>query len=68
MPRPAGGAAPAERVCVGSVGGKMAIDKESTGLPEIDFKRRTTRVNLWMIVGIGVFFAVTAAVVMYFAR
>lgn len=46
----------------------MAIDKESSGLPEVDLKRRTTKVNLWMIVGVAVFFAITAGVVMWFAR
>jgi hypothetical protein len=67
-PTPITAAAQAERTSPGWVRGLMALDKESSGLPEVDFRRRTTRVNLWMIIGIGVFFAITAAVVMYFAR
>jgi hypothetical protein len=45
----------------------MAIDKESSGFPEVDFKRRTTKVNLWMIVGVAVFFIITGAMVFWFA-
>lgn len=46
----------------------MAIDKESSGVPEVDFKRRTTKVNLWMIVGVALFFLLTGGLVVYFAR
>ncbi|MDO8543550.1 MAG: hypothetical protein Q7S40_24175 [Opitutaceae bacterium] len=46
----------------------MGIDKESSGMPSVDFHRRTTKVNLWMIVGIGVFFAICAAVVFWLSR
>lgn len=38
----------------------MSIEKESTGMPEINVHRRTTKVNLWMIVAIIAFFAVSA--------
>jgi hypothetical protein len=46
----------------------MAIDKESSGLPEVDLSRRTTKVNLWMIVGIALFFVVMGAVVLFYGR
>jgi hypothetical protein len=46
----------------------MAIDKESTGMPQVDFSRRTTKVNLWMIVAVGVFFILMAGLVVYFAH
>ncbi len=46
----------------------MAIDKESSGMPSVDFKRPGTKVNLWMIVGVGVFFLITAAVVFWMSR
>ena len=45
----------------------MAIDKESSGLPEVDFERRTTKVNLGIIVGVAVFLSITAAVVLWMA-
>lgn len=34
----------------------MAIDKESNGVPQVDFRRRTTKVNLWMLVWVGLFY------------
>lgn len=46
----------------------MAIDKESSGRPEVDLGRRTTKVNLAIIVGALVFFIITFAVVIFFAR
>jgi hypothetical protein len=46
----------------------MAIDKDSNGVPEVDLSRRTTKVNLWMIVAVGVFFVITGVAVFYFAR
>jgi hypothetical protein len=46
----------------------MAIDKESSGLPEVDFARRTTKVNLWIIVAVAVFFAAMAGVMAWFGR
>ena len=39
----------------------MSIDKESSGLPEVNVHRPTTRVNLWMIAGIVMFLVVGAA-------
>lgn len=45
----------------------MAIDKESNGLPSVDFQRRTTKVNLWMVIAIAVFFVITASIVGWMA-
>jgi hypothetical protein len=41
----------------------MSVDKESSGLPEVNVHRRTTKVNLGIIVGVVIFFAAMAAVV-----
>ncbi|MEO6005316.1 MAG: hypothetical protein ABIZ04_07775 [Opitutus sp.] len=46
----------------------MGIDKDSDGVPEVDLSRRTTKVNLSMIVGVALFFVVTGLAVYYFAR
>lgn len=40
----------------------MAIDKESSGMPQVDVRKRTTKVNLSIILAVGVFFAAMAAV------
>jgi hypothetical protein len=40
----------------------MSIDKNSTGLPEVNLQHKTTQVNLWMVVGIVLFLAGAAAV------
>lgn len=40
----------------------MSIDKESTGLPEVDVHKRTTKVNLSIIVGVVIFLAVMSGV------
>jgi hypothetical protein len=45
----------------------MSIDKESTGMPEIDLRRRTTKVNLAVGAGIVVFFIIAAGVIVWFA-
>ncbi|HVS53485.1 MAG TPA: hypothetical protein VHD62_14110 [Opitutaceae bacterium] len=46
----------------------MAIEKESSGFPEIDPHRPTTKVNLAMIVAIGVFFVVVYVIVWFMAH
>ncbi len=46
----------------------MAIDKESSGMPEMNVHKRTTKVNLWMVVGILIFFVMMAVIVFVFAR
>lgn len=47
---------------VRAVGHVMSIDKQSTGIPEINVQKRTTKVNLWMIAAVVGFFAVMAIV------
>lgn len=46
----------------------MSIDKNSTGVPEINVHKRTTKVNLWMVVAVLGFFAVMAAVAVWASR
>jgi hypothetical protein len=57
-----------ERVPVPLVPAGMAIDKESTGLPEVDLSRRTTKVNLWIIVAVGVFFVAMGGVIIWLSN
>jgi hypothetical protein len=40
----------------------MGLDKNDD-TPPVDFARRTTKVNLWMVVAILAFFAIAGAVV-----
>lgn len=47
---------------------QMSIDKESSGIPEVNVHRRTTKVNLWMIVGILVFFIVGGAAAFWISQ
>ena len=46
--------------------GLMSIEKESSGLPQVDVHRRTTKVNLSIVVGIAIFFAAMFAVAAWF--
>jgi hypothetical protein len=46
----------------------MPIDKNSTGLPEINVHKRTTKVNLWMVGSVLFFFAVMAGVAVWVSR
>ena len=46
----------------------MSIDKNSTGLPEINVHTRTTKVNLWMIAALLGFLALTAALAVRASR
>ena len=46
----------------------MSIDKESTGMPEVDLHRRTTKVNVGVALGVVVFLVIAALVVFWFAR
>jgi hypothetical protein len=41
----------------------MSIDKQSSGLPEIDTHKRTTKVNFSIIVGVVVFFVAMIGVI-----
>jgi len=40
----------------------MSIDKESNGLPQVDVHRRTTKVNLSIVVAVVVFIVVAIGV------
>jgi hypothetical protein len=44
----------------------MSIDKESTGFPETNVHKRTTKVNLAIMIGVALFFAITFSVVWWF--
>lgn len=46
----------------------MSIDKESSGLPEVNLGRATTKVNVWMVVGIVLFLLGAAAVAYWTSR
>ncbi len=46
----------------------MSIDKHSSGMPEIDVHRRTTKVNIGTMVAVIVFFIIAAAVILWFAQ
>ncbi len=46
----------------------MSIDKESTGLPEVNVHRRTTKVNLWMIAGVVAFLVAMTAAAVWISR
>lgn len=46
----------------------MSIDKEGTGVPEVNFSKKTTQVNVWMIGGIVVFFLLMGGLLVYFAN
>jgi hypothetical protein len=43
----------------------MSIEKESSGIPEVNVSKRTTKVNLGMIIGILLFLAISVAVVLW---
>lgn len=45
----------------------MSIDKDSNGLPEVNLQRRTTKVNLSMVIGVALFFAITFGLLWWFA-
>lgn len=45
----------------------MSIDKESTGLPEVNVHKRTTKVNLSIVVGVVLFLVAMGAVVGWLA-
>ncbi len=43
----------------------MSIEKESSGIPEVNVSKRTTKVNLGMIIGILIFLAISVGVVLW---
>ncbi len=53
------------RVCAVHRRALMSIEKNSSGIPEVNVHKRTTKVNLSIIAGIGLFFIITAAVVVW---
>ena len=46
----------------------MSIDKHSNGLPEVNVHKKTTKVNLSVIAGVLVFFAIMGGILYWFAR
>lgn len=42
----------------------MGLDKDDS-TPPVDVKKRTTKVNIWMVIAILVFFAVAGAMVWF---
>lgn len=46
----------------------MSIEKEGDGFPEMNPHRRTTKVNLSMIVAVLLFFAIAAGVAVWVAN
>ena len=44
----------------------MSIEKESTGFPQVDVHKRTTKVNFSIIIGLVIFFAAMFGVVAWF--
>jgi flagellar basal body-associated protein FliL len=44
----------------------MSIEKESSGLPEVNVHKRTTKVNLSIVIGVAVFFAAMFGLVGWF--
>jgi hypothetical protein len=43
----------------------MSIEKESSGLPEVNVHKRTTKVNISIVLGVALFFVAMAGVVWY---
>jgi len=46
----------------------MSIEKESTGFPEVNPHRRTTKVNFSIVIGVVLFFAITLGVALWVAN
>lgn len=44
----------------------MSIDKEGSGVPEVNVHRRTTKVNFTIVVGVLIFFVAMAGVAAWF--
>ena len=44
----------------------MSIEKESSGFPEVDVHKRTTKVNFGIVIGVAIFFAAMAGVGWWF--
>ena len=46
----------------------MSIDKDSSGVPEVNFGKKTTQVNLWMVGGMLIFFLLMGGLLVYFSN
>lgn len=46
----------------------MGFDQNSAGQPLVNVHKKTTQVNLWMVVGVAVFFLVSAVAVVKLSR
>lgn len=46
----------------------MSIDKNSDGVPEVNMARRTSKVNLGVVIGVVLFLAAMGGVIFYFSR
>jgi hypothetical protein len=53
---------------VPAVGPEMSIDNGSSGYPQINVHKRTTKVNLGIVVSILVFFALMTAMAVWVSR
>ena len=45
----------------------MSIDKNSDGVPEVNMSRRTSKVNLGVVIGVILFLAAMGAVIFWFS-
>lgn len=57
-----------ERACAVRFSTSMSIEKDSNGIPQVDFRRRTTKINLWMIVLVGAFYIGAVIAIAWFAQ
>ena len=46
----------------------MGFDADSAGQPIVNVHKKTTQVNLWMVVGVVVFFLISAGVVVWLSQ
>ncbi len=46
----------------------MGFDPNSAGQPIVNVHKKTTQVNLWMCVGVAVFFLICAFVIIHHSR
>ena len=46
----------------------MGFDPNSAGQPLVNVHKKTTQVNLWMVVGVAVFFLISAVTVVWLSR
>jgi hypothetical protein len=46
----------------------MGFDPNSAGQPLVNVHKKTTQVNLWMVVGVSVFFLISALTVVWLSK